>query len=52
MQTAGLNKRQVFLVKKIIASGASPLEVKDYIKYLAKVGGTGVAVGGMLSGED
>ena len=52
MRTAGLNKRQVFLIKKIIESGASPLEVKDYIKYLAKVGTVGAGAASVLASPE
>lgn len=52
MQTAGLNKKQVALVKKVVEAGASPLQVRDFINYLVKMGATGTVATGLLSDWD
>jgi len=53
LQTAGLNKRQVYLIEQLRKAGKEPLDYKDYIKYMGKMGAIGTASAGLLSsGKD
>lgn len=52
LQTAGLNKRQIYLIEQLRKAGKDPLEIKDYIKYMGKMGATGTAAGGLLTSGD
>jgi len=53
LQTAGLNKRQVYLIEQLRKAGKEPLDYKDYIKYMGKMGAIGTASAGLISsGKD
>ena len=52
LQTAGLNKRQIYLIEQLRKAGKDPLDYKDYIKYMGKMGVVGTAAGGLLSSRD
>jgi len=50
LQTAGLNKRQIYLIEQLRKAGKDPLDYKDYLKYMGKMGATGTGAAGLLSG--